>query len=67
MIQCGVYCLMAIQCNQTGTHGEVLRGRRSIAAVATPLGCTVFHELKHILGHPCETLPDLVEKCLGCG
>lgn len=31
-----------------------------------PLGCTVLHELTHILGHPRETLPKLVEKCLRC-
>lgn len=32
-----------------------------------PLGCTALHEMTHMLGHPLETLPDLVEKCLECG
>lgn len=32
-----------------------------------PVGCTTLHEFTHMLGHPRETLPDLVETCLGCG
>jgi RHS repeat-associated protein len=31
-----------------------------------PLGCTLMHELTHMLGHPFEKWPKEVEKCLGC-
>ena len=31
-----------------------------------PLGCTLLHEMTHMLGHPQEDLPDRVERCLGC-
>ena len=31
-----------------------------------PVGCTALHELTHMTGHPFETVPQQVEKCLGC-
>ena len=30
-------------------------------------GCTLLHEMTHMIGHGFETWPGKVEKCLGCG
>ena len=31
-----------------------------------PLGCTLLHEMTHMIGHGFEKWPQRVEKCLGC-
>lgn len=31
-----------------------------------PLGCTIMHEMTHLLGYAGEKYPKKVEKCLGC-
>jgi RHS repeat-associated protein len=31
-----------------------------------PLGCTLMHEMTHMIGNSSEQWPDQVEKCLGC-
>jgi hypothetical protein len=31
-----------------------------------PFGCTLLHEMTHMVGHFFETWPKRVEKCLGC-
>lgn len=31
------------------------------------VGCTLLHEMTHVIGHPLEKWPQKVEKCLGCG
>lgn len=31
-----------------------------------PLGCTLMHEMTHMIGHGGEKWPKQVEKCLGC-
>jgi len=41
---------------------------RSLDSQATcgPPGCTLFHEMTHMIGHFFEKWPQNVEKCLGC-
>jgi hypothetical protein len=37
-----------------------------LGASCGPLGCTLLHEMTHIIGHGGEKWPQSVEKCLGC-
>jgi RHS repeat-associated protein len=57
-----------VTCAWSVPFGKVIRlCPDSFTTSCGPLGCTVLHEMTHMLGHPMEGLPNKVEGCLDCG